>query len=110
MEPDDQRTESGAVGPRTRRSRRHRQDDVLPRWSQRNKGARWSHVAEEPRWTEVSTGRGGAMGPEAGCVAKGSSRLGGAGGLKTLGRSLLHVGDAEGQMDISEGGAEELAL
>lgn len=49
------------------------------------------------------------MGPEAGGVAKGSSRLGGAGGLKTLGRSLLHVG-AEGLMNISEGGAEELAV
>jgi len=39
---------------------------------------------------------------------RGSSVLEGAGGLKTLGRTLQHVEDAEGLKDTSKGVAEEL--
>lgn len=42
--------------------------------------------------------------------AMGSSRLGVAGGLNTLDRSLLSVGDVQGLKDTREGGAEELAV
>jgi len=50
---------------------------------------------------DVSTGRGGVMGPEAGGRDRGSSVLDGARGLKTLGRSSQHVGDTEGRTSIA---------
>lgn len=78
-------------------------------------GARWQMVSggtegkRSQGGADLSTGQVGAVGTEAGFGTRESSGMGVTGGLKTLGRSLQHVGDAEELKDTSGSGIEGLA-
>ncbi|XP_067298529.1 polymeric immunoglobulin receptor-like [Pseudorasbora parva] len=67
------------------------------RQCQWEKEARWSRVMEEPMCLQAEDGHRG-------------SGLCGAGSLKKLGRSIHHVGDAEGLKDTSRDRVEKLAV